>query len=418
MNTKKVAEREDPLDQLIKAADPEILGKLIKELALTKPEIRRECFEFLKDHVTLTPDEKSVSSAEAMFALWMELEPDLAELDEYGGGDYGVEEHVGSLLYELSDKLGKESIPSESRKALLDEVLAYIKSGNAGMDDALYDVAFAGCHDTDDLRDLAQRFESIGRDWPIGNARRIYRDIGDHDKYLELRLLKMEFGGDYYDLATFYWETGDKDKALKIAEKGLTKGKGRMVELRSFMMERAKESRDRSGYLKLRFMQATDSLTLKEYKAFKKICKDKEWSDYEPKILKKLKNAWSVERIKIHIFRNEYDQAIKLLTRSRYPSISYGGSEIIKIAKQLAPKYPKEIVSFYRSGLGNLNSSTDRKTYANQAQVMLKVRHMWVDVMKTPEKWEIYGRKVKTMNSKRPAFQEEFAKAIPGWKDL
>jgi hypothetical protein len=43
---------------------------------------------------------------------------------------------------------------------------------------------------------------------------------------------------------------------------------------------------------------------------------------------------------------------------------------------------------------------------------------MWVDVMKTPEKWEIYGRKVKTMNSKRPAFQEEFAKAIPGWKDL
>jgi hypothetical protein len=92
MNTKKVAEREDPLDQLIKAADPEILGKLIKELALTRPEIRRECFEFLKDHVTLTPDEKSVSSAEAMFALWMELEPDLAELDEYGGGDYGVEE--------------------------------------------------------------------------------------------------------------------------------------------------------------------------------------------------------------------------------------------------------------------------------------------------------------------------------------
>jgi hypothetical protein len=28
----------------------------------------------------------------------------------------------------------------------------------------------------------------------------------------------MEFGSDYYDLATFYWETGDRDKAVKIAD--------------------------------------------------------------------------------------------------------------------------------------------------------------------------------------------------------
>jgi hypothetical protein len=75
MNTKKKERRKDPLDQLIKAAPPEILGKLIKELALARPEIRRECFEFLKDHVILTPDEESVFGTEAMFALWMELEP-------------------------------------------------------------------------------------------------------------------------------------------------------------------------------------------------------------------------------------------------------------------------------------------------------------------------------------------------------
>ena len=39
-----MTERKDPLDQLIKAAGPEILGKLIKELALARPEIRRECY--------------------------------------------------------------------------------------------------------------------------------------------------------------------------------------------------------------------------------------------------------------------------------------------------------------------------------------------------------------------------------------
>ena len=106
------------------------------------------------------------------------------------------------------------------------------------------------------------------------------------------------------------------------------------------------------------------------------------------------------------------------MTRSRYPDIKYGGSEILKIAKKLEPKYPEELLSFYKSGLGNFNNKSDRKIYASQAKTMKNVRHMWVDVMKTPEKWEAYGRKVKAMNIKRPAFQYEFAKVIPGWKDL
>jgi tetratricopeptide (TPR) repeat protein len=415
MNKKKREKRKDPFDQLIKAAAPEILGKLIQKLALARPKIRRECFEFLKDHVTLTPDEESVSGAEAMFALWMELEPDLSELDEYGGGDYGVVGHVGTLLYELSEKLRKNKFPGKYRQEILDEILPYIQSGNAGMDDALYEAAYAACYDDDDLRDLAERFEATGRNWPIDNARRIYREIEDHNKYLKLRSLKMEYGADYYDLATFYWETGNKNKAIETADEGLKNGKGRMDELRSFMMERARESGDRSEYLKLQFAQATDRLTLKDYKAFKKICKKKEWADYEPRLLKKLETAWDIERLKIHMFRNEYDKALSILTKTRYPD-RYDGSEFLKIAAKLEQKYPEEILSFYMSGLGNLNHSYDRKTYAGKAMVMAKVRHMWVDVMKTPEKWENFRRKVKEMNLKRPAFQEEFAKVLPGWK--
>jgi hypothetical protein len=418
MNTKKKEKRKDPLDQLIKAAAPEILGELIKELALARPEIGRECFEFLKDHVILTPDEESVSGAEAMFALWMELEPDLSELDEYGGGDYGTVDHIGTLLYELSEKLRKNRFPHDYRQELLDEVLPYIRSGNAGLDDDLYEVAYAACYDDDDLRDLAERFEAIGRDWPLDHARRIYREIGDHEKYLKLRSLKMEYGADFHDLATFYWETGNKAKAIETAKEGFKNGKGRMDELRSFMMERAKKSGNRSEYLELQFSQATDMLTLKDYKAFKKMCNKKEWADYEPQLLKEVEKAWGVERLKIHIFRKEYDKAITLLTKTRYPKTRYGGSETLKIATKLEQKYPEEILSFYMSGLGNLNYTFDRKTYAGKAPVMAKVRHMWVDVMKTPEKWENFGRKVKEMNLKRTAFQEEFAKVLPGWKNL
>ncbi len=54
----------------------------------------------------------------------------------------------------------------------------------------------------------------------------------------------MEVGTDYHDLAEFYWETKEKEKAVQIAQKGLGKATGRMVELRAFVAERAKESGD------------------------------------------------------------------------------------------------------------------------------------------------------------------------------
>ena len=418
MNTKRRKNRKDPLDKLIKAATPEVLGKLVKELALSRPETRRECFEFLKKHVTLTPEQSAISEGEALFALWNELEFDLSELDEYGGGDYSVENHVGMLLYDLSEKLLKKEVPQEYRRELLDKVLPYIQSGNAGLDDALYEVAYTACYNKKDLRDLAERFEDIGRNWPLDHARRIYREIGDNNKYLELRLLKMEYGLDYYDLATFYWETGKKDKAVEIAKKGLKKAKGRMNELRSFLAKRAKESGNRIQYLELQFAQATDMLTLKDYKAFKKICNKKEWADYEPRLFRKLEKTWDVERLKIFMFRKEYNNAQDLLKQTRYPDTRYGGSEILKTAMKLEKMYPQEILTFYMTGLGNLNYSFDRKTYTRKAAVAAKVRHMWVDVMKTPEKWETFGRKVKEMNLKRPAFQEEFSIVLPGWKTL
>jgi hypothetical protein len=414
----KKTKKSDALTDLLEAASHKVLAKLIFELATEFPEVRRECFDFLKSQISVSKALKSRSEGEAILALWSELGPDLDELDSYGGGDYATEDLVAELLEQIRERLDKKNVDTDHRHEILNLVLPYIKSGNAGMDDMLYEVAYAACYDDDDLRVLAQAFEVMPGEWKIGHARDIYRRLGDRDKYLELRAKRMEYGSDYYDLATFYWDSNEKEKAIQVAEDGLYKARGRMDELREFVAERAQEVGDRDKYMQLQFAQATDRLSLEKYVAFKKMCTPAEWKSYEPKVLGMLNSAWGTDRLKIRIHRREYDEALAILMKGRYPTSTWEGEYEIKIAKKLEKRYPEEILKYYLSGLGNLNRNAQRKEYARKAKVMAKVHHVLVDVLGDQTRWVKFARKVKIDNARRPAFQQEFANAVPGWQEL
>jgi hypothetical protein len=243
MSKKKSKKRAGPLETLIQAADAEVLGQLIQQLAATRPQVRRQCLEFLQQHVTLTADTEVDADVEAVYLLWDELEPDLADLNEYGGGPDETEENVADLLDDLAQKLKQAAIPKGARHDLLEDVIPYICSGNSGIDDGLYEVAYALCQDDEDWRLFATGLERSGREYPLDHARRIYRQLGDRDKYLALRGRRMEYGADYHDLATYYWEQGERDKAMAIAREGLEKGEGRMDELRAFVAKRGRARR-------------------------------------------------------------------------------------------------------------------------------------------------------------------------------
>ena len=414
----KKPKRKDALSQLLAAAPHQVLSKLIANLAAEFPDVRRECFDFLKSNVVVSKSLQKQSEGEAVLALWSELAPDLEELDMYGGGDYGTQDLVAELLGQIQARLDAKKVDAAFRRELLDLVLPFIKSGNAGLDDSLYEIAHAACYDDDDLRGLAQAFEAMGGEWKLRNARDIYRRIGDRNKYLELRSKYMKYGADYHDLATFYWESGEKEKALQMAEKGLRRAQGRMDELRGFAAERAKESGDREKFMVLQFEQATDNMSLEKYKHFKKLCSAAEWTLFEPKLIGHLKNAWGSEKLKIRMHRKEYDQAIEILSKARYPTSTWEGDYEIKVAGKLEKRFPEKVLKYYLSGLGNLNRNAQRKEYARRARVMAKVRHLLVDVLDDEPRWEKFATTVKQDNLRRPAFQQEFAKVVPGWQEL
>ena len=337
---------------MLETAPKAKLVDLIARVAASRPAVRHECLNYLNKHAALSHNQKIQSEGEILLTLWAELAPDLDELDACGGGDYEADFHVSSLLQKIAQTLSRKKTEAAYRQQLLDKVLPYIESGNAGLDDDLYDVAYAACYTNDDWWALAEAFETMGGDWKLDHARRIYRRLGSREKYLELR---------------------------------------------QFVAKRAKSAGNRERYLALQFDQAIDHLTCDKYKAFRKLCTAAEWKRYEAKILAKLEKAWDTEQLRIRMHRKEYEDAVAILSRSRYP---------------------EAILKYYLSGLGNLKTNAPRKEYTRNAQVMKKVHHLLVDVLHDAPRWRDFAIKIKQNNIKRPAFQEEYAKAVPGWQAL
>ena len=414
----KKKQQQDLLAVLLQASSAEILQNLVLKLATARPEIRRESFEFLNQHVKLSVAQKEQSEGEVLLALWSELDMDLYELDEYGGGDYAMVEHVEDLLYEIEQKLGENKIETSYRHDLLNSVLPFIARNNAGLEDALYDVAYACCYDDTELRGLAEAFEAMAGDWQQVHARRIYLKLGDRDKYLELRQRNMKTGADYYELARFYWQAGEKENALQVAENGLGKAEGRMDELRLFVAKRAKESGNRERYLELQYKQAIDDLTCDKYKAFRKLCTKTEWKVQQPIILSRLKTARSIEQIKIHMLRKEDTAAITELTNGRFPYVARDSDYEINTARKFETRFPEEILKYYASGLGNMKTNAVRNEYTRKARIMYKIRRVLVDVLQDKARWHKFAGNIKKDNIKRPAFQDEFAKVLPDWTEL
>ena len=91
---------------------------------------------------------------------------------------------------------------------------------------------------------------------------------------------------------------------------------------------------------------------------------------------------------------------------------------MFSVAKELEARYPEQLLEFYKSSVGDLNMSGTRKSYVQNAEAVARIRRVLVDVMKEPGEWKKYALPIKLNNSKRPAFQDEFSRVIPDWKNL
>lgn len=397
------------LDELLAMADVDTLRDLVRQLYKNQPAAQRECLDFLRERLPIAGKQSREAAGEAVLLLWREAEPCLA------GESWREHGQCGGLLDDLVERLRAERIPSRVRRSIVDEGLMHI--GETDFEDDLYGVLYAASPSDEELRYLAGRLEEPGLDWPLEQARHIYRLLGDREKYLELRARKMVYGTDYYDLAMFYSEAGETDRALTVAKEGLLKGQGRLDDLRRFLANHALDTGDRETYLDLQFQQAIDGINVQSYQDFQRLCTDSEWVNYECRFVAALSHARPAEQLKIHLLRDESERAITILSSRPY-SWWHDDSAILTAVASLEKRFPEQVLEFYREGVGDITSAHQRNHYAHTAKLLLKIRRVWVEIMGQAVAWEKFARNIKAINIRRPALQEEFGRIIPDWKSL
>ena len=114
----------------------------------------------------------------------------------------------------------------------------------------------------------------------------------------------------------------------------------------------------------------------------------------------------------------EYKEAVTIVLKGKYREDAWDLDHGLSMLEQLGTLFPEEILKYYLSGLDKMNNNATRKEYTRTAKMMLKVSHMYLDIMKDEGRWRALATKVKRENLLRPAFQEEFAKVVPGWRNL
>ena len=201
-------------------------------------------------------------SAELAFELWGNAESIISQFNEYGGGPDEDEEEACEYINELCDLIPKLSW--DTRREIVDEMLVQYHYGNSGFDDLLTDTCHEMCKEQEELLYLAEKFMSFGGRWDKNRAMSIYSQLGADEKYLEIRTESLEYGNDYLELAQYYEQQGNIDKALIYAHQGLKKGEGALNGLVSYLFDYYESKNDTKQLESLKSFCETKNIHLEE----------------------------------------------------------------------------------------------------------------------------------------------------------
>lgn len=332
--------------------------------------------------------------------LWDEAEEIIDKLNEYGGGPEEDEMTASDNLSEIVELFRKGNLNTDFKRKFVKGCIDLYAAGNSGMDDDLVHASFDVSENKEDWLFLIEQLKKIGSDYANDLIMRIYKDhLKNDEAYLEMRYNDLQYGMDYYDLVKYYDENGDKNKAFEIAEEGLKKGKGRIIDLIIYLRDYYKNKKDHYSTLKYYVLSFKESASIELYREIKHFCIGDEWSAVSKELYENTLNDESVKR-NICLENKEYKKIFESITKTEY---SFDDSW----AKKIEPFFPIELLAIYKRKIKQNIEYKNVKNYYIASNYCFRVKHILVNILKKDKEWAIYLNSLKENYPKLPALQRE-----------
>ncbi len=394
---------------------------------------------------------------------WAVTDRILTELNEYGMDEESLEDVAINALESLAECLVNNRSLRQRKKEIIEKLMEYYTWGNCGIKDYIYDSVYQLCSDKSDYQILTESLEvhikkASFKSYYQNLLADLYNAIGDQTSRLKTLERNLQYGSDYWRLAEYWIEQGDNNKALQIMHEGLENGEGRKAELYLYFQEHYQKQNDydqifnllkrkiqnhdldnhdfksdatyrclwqhytsKNDYqmqeklLKLRLDKEID---LDLYKGAEKTLHQTHWSEFQDKILTQLKDAipknqrawswrWSYpskdEETLAEIYHYKKDFKNLLETIKNHYSL------LDKYKKKLLPLFPEDYLEKYCDIIDNFIAVRGRNNYNIAAGYAKKVKRIFQNILKEPEKWQRYIQKLRGTHKNLPAMQDEFA---------
>ncbi len=449
------------------ASDKELtLNTILKQVKKAFPNI--ESYDYSEAAIAkqLRAILKSVKNSSADVRLkvhWAIVDRTLKELNDYGMSDVSLESLAIDTMELLAKSLDGGDQSRQERQTIIGELLDYYVYGNCGIVDAIYETAESICVEESDYRIVIRKLkeEALRGTFQLYHKSKLanlYAQIGDSDSRLAVLERGLEYGTDYWLLASYWLERDEKEKALKVIEEGLDKTAGGKTELYEYMenhlqtrgdmdgifqlLERKMEDlyqggrgnvEDDSAYqyllvhydtagdyhakvnlLNLRFSHGEAGLSL--YKAAASILAPTDLPKFQKQIIERLKKSiqenqpagpWLARNAKpeiqtlaeIYAYEDDRDNLLEVISKdidllARYES-------------KLLRHSPDTYLEQYANEVNRLIEKRGRDNYRTAVRYLKKIKNIHETVLDTPHEWEKYVENLRENNKTLRAFQDE-----------
>ncbi|MDO4765373.1 MAG: hypothetical protein Q4A29_04895 [Eubacteriales bacterium] len=369
-----------------------------------------------------------------LMQYWREAESIIAEFDCYGGGCEGEEEIAYDLLEQMIELIENNTLPWPVRKSLLDDIIDWIYSDNSGFSDYLIDLIFLLCVKKQEKKYMADLLSKARNSYYKDMAANTYLEIGEDEKFLQIREENLEYASDFVQLAKYYQRKKDEKKVLEIAQNGLKKCQYAKDELYEFLYkyynktkdeislaklykDSLKENNDRMVELMYRhykkagnysekkaallrlFYHGKNQDVLKLYKECRNELTKDDFIKEEPGIINVIKKISLSVYFDILLEKDQTEEILNYLMENGISMFNWT-LDTGKYCDKLANKHPREIVEIYWNEVEKNLRITDQMYYARTTAVLKKIKKI-MQKQKWLDEWEERYQKLRETHKKK-----------------